>query len=1335
MDNRTKTITAAVIALTMAASYTVPAGTGNVNLGFGNAVVASAADAGSVNANWQQFTAVYTVEDLKKINDNLSGNYVLMNDIDLKGEEIVIGTDESPFTGNFSGDGHTISGVNLSDECAGLFYKNSGKIMILAVKGNVTAEKTAGGICIINYGTIYGCSFEGTVTAGILAGGICGNNLDKGTINSCYAIATITSTSTSDGVIGGIAGRTGYLSPDKQTPAGNTEIESCYFAGTVTPKGNYAGPIIGITGMGGLIQYCYYDSDLNNETTSYGIGVTTEELCNQTLEPSNAFEKGLYSQPTPDPQNNRMGTIEYSYPRLKEGCEAHVFYVKEYNFSIDSTPDWQKFTEVRTADDLKKINENLSGNYVLMNDIDLKGEDIVIGTENSPFTGKFSGDGHTISGVKLDKNTKNIGLFGAVDGGLIMNLAVEGDVKGNNDVGIICGYLNGGKIINCYAIGSVEANDLAGGICGRSDSSDVMNCYFSGTVKVDENNNNKDAICVSSGNVENCYYNSDLYTGNGNGKGMSTFELTSSDALTAMGFTDSVWNKITNTPTNEKGKNGKAYFPSFKSSEYASSVGFSADTTFERTDDKALAFLDAFEVKYGVNIAFANGGSTALADGTNCSFTVLLDGVPISVSLDPKTDTFETAVQKIGKSTYSLECTPTGAAESFLSTAELTKSFTINTAKKALTASDFEVTMPSNLTYDGNPKTATVTVDTNSLLNTLGGYGDITVKYYDSNGKQVEQPINAGDYIVKIDVSGGENCNAVKDLTADTWKFTIAPSATPPTATDDSIYVSWGASGKKTLSVRGLPADLGNVNVTASISGDGVGVVQNADYSDGKVILTMGKNTKDDVGKSDEITFSITSPNFEGTLIYKLTVTLCDKSDQTAPDANDVRLMLTSTESGITAKIATALKGVEYSFDGVKWSKSNTASVNCCSNITGYIRFAETEDSNASPEISVSARSGHAVLVHHDADGSVCIQGTISEYWECSNCGKYFTDANGTSELALLVHHTVDPSAKWESDNDENHYHICTICHAKAYITEHTFDDGVVTLEPTETEVGEKLFTCTVCGYEKREVIEMTKHVHSVSDELYSDETGHWKSCLSCGEKIDFEEHTSDNGTVEGQAKVFRCTVCGYEISRAYNPNQNEGYRPTHFNEVSFSDIFSAPMPQFSEKLKAKSEVNGSTAVISWDKVEDAEKYVIYQLIDGKYKKIMTTKDTSVSIDKLKNGQTYNFMVRYIKNGELSPVTYSSKITVNIYYKPIVTAKASGNSVSLSWKTVPGAEKYAVYKYAGGKAVKLAEVKSTSVKIDGLKPDTEYSCIVSAFVDGKWTVMTRSDIVTVTTNK
>lgn len=97
-------------------------------------------------------------------------------------------------------------------------------------------------------------------------------------------------------------------------------------------------------------------------------------------------------------------------------------------------------------------------------------------------------------------------------------------------------------------------------------------------------------------------------------------------------------------------------------------------------------------------------------------------------------------------------------------------------------AKDFVFAAPGNLNYDGNSKIVTVS-------STKISVDDVTVKYYQGD-KQVENPTNAGDYTVKIDVAESTNYAAVNDLMADGWKFTIAKNTTTPdvTLSGDMVY-------------------------------------------------------------------------------------------------------------------------------------------------------------------------------------------------------------------------------------------------------------------------------------------------------------------------------------------------------------------------------------------------------------------------------------------------------------------------------------------------------------------------------------------------------------------
>lgn len=139
------------------------------------------------------------------------------------------------------------------------------------------------------------------------------------------------------------------------------------------------------------------------------------------------------------------------------------------------------------------------------------------------------------------------------------------------------------------------------------------------------------------------------------------------------------------------------------------------------------------------------------------------------------------------------------------------KKITLQVNRADLASSDFFITQPAELTYDGLKKEATVT-------STLNGIGEITVSYYDSEGTQLEvAPVNAGDYKVKISVTEGDNYNAIEGLTNDSWVFTINRADLPT----EGLAGYFTFTPPTNLLVDGLPKE-----ATISVSGlDGIGAI------------------------------------------------------------------------------------------------------------------------------------------------------------------------------------------------------------------------------------------------------------------------------------------------------------------------------------------------------------------------------------------------------------------------------------------------------------------------------------------------------------------------------
>ena len=111
-----------------------------------------------------------------------------------------------------------------------------------------------------------------------------------------------------------------------------------------------------------------------------------------------------------------------------------------------------------------------------------------IGGYGNPFKGTFDGDGHTISGINIEKNGNtnddtNQGLFGFISSGAMVKNIILSDARiiGHQYVGGIAGYQSGGTITNCLVIDTyVSSNDGITGniIVGYTTNSNTPNSYY-----------------------------------------------------------------------------------------------------------------------------------------------------------------------------------------------------------------------------------------------------------------------------------------------------------------------------------------------------------------------------------------------------------------------------------------------------------------------------------------------------------------------------------------------------------------------------------------------------------------------------------------------------------------------------------------------------------------------------------------------------------------------------------------------------------------------------------------------------------------------------------------
>lgn len=145
---------------------------------------------------------------------------------------------------------------------------------------------------------------------------------------------------------------------------------------------------------------------------------------------------------------------------------------------------------ISTPEDLDKLRYDMTGDYVLANDIDMTGRSfvpfgIVNNTTAGKFTGTFDGQGHTIKGLKYDVSDKGeVGLFSQTENATIKNLIIEDAYfKGNANVGGIVGQMYRTTITDCAVLNSyIEGRDHVGAIAGEIAQTQVDGNWVGGTI-------------------------------------------------------------------------------------------------------------------------------------------------------------------------------------------------------------------------------------------------------------------------------------------------------------------------------------------------------------------------------------------------------------------------------------------------------------------------------------------------------------------------------------------------------------------------------------------------------------------------------------------------------------------------------------------------------------------------------------------------------------------------------------------------------------------------------------------------------------------------------------
>ncbi len=241
--------------------------------------------------------------------------------------------------------------------------------------------------------------------------------------------------------------------------------------------------------------------DVDGETDSYNswpvIFSTTDEN-GETVYRMLSFDRDSIIS-----NDGSMKNGEYTYGRIYmyEATETEKSSSGILPLSGDNEDNTK---EIATAEELKAIREDLSGNYVLVSDIDLSGEVWdPIGTEDQPFSGTLDGGGYTITGLTVESSVgiNGSGLFGyTAEETEIKNIVIkDGMVNGNNYTGILSGY-NRGTISDCRVSGTVTGESETGILVGRN-SGTITRCSAEGTVSGTGNDSTGGLVGANSNGV------------------------------------------------------------------------------------------------------------------------------------------------------------------------------------------------------------------------------------------------------------------------------------------------------------------------------------------------------------------------------------------------------------------------------------------------------------------------------------------------------------------------------------------------------------------------------------------------------------------------------------------------------------------------------------------------------------------------------------------------------------------------------------------------------------------------------------------------------------------
>ncbi|HPR32505.1 MAG TPA: GLUG motif-containing protein, partial [Prolixibacteraceae bacterium] len=489
-----------------------------------------------------------------------------------------------------------VTGNQFVGALAGL---NQGIVTNSFSTGTLTGSFYAGGLVGQNSSIISNCYSTVHVTGFYYVGGFVGHNYN--TISNCYSAGMVNGNSQT----GGFAGDNGYMisncfwdteTSGQATSAGGTDKTTAEMKLRST-----------FTGAGWVFkdqfEYIWNIGNDRNNGYPYLNGQYPDDPVIGLAEPSTAeissttdnsaisggtitnnangqsvLYRGVCWSISPNP------TLYDAYTENGSGAGTFVaeisglthsitYYVRAYatNAAGTSYGNQVSFTiplfngsgtaedpyQITNLNDLRKLSENdpfWNKHFIQTANIDASptsGWDfgagwLPIGHVVKNFTGTYNGDGHTISGLYINRPGTELQSFFRIlgSGGKVENLGlVDLQMTGSRSCGGFAGD-NYGTISNCFSSGNVSGNETTGGLAGQNNGT-ISNSYS--TVSVSGNFYAGGLVGDNQGTISNSYSTGSvtgsmnvggLAGGNGGTVSNSFWDTETSGQTTSEGGTD-----------------------------------------------------------------------------------------------------------------------------------------------------------------------------------------------------------------------------------------------------------------------------------------------------------------------------------------------------------------------------------------------------------------------------------------------------------------------------------------------------------------------------------------------------------------------------------------------------------------------------------------------------------------------------------------------------------------------------------------------------------------------------------------------------------------------------